>query len=523
MTEPDKEPSVELILNMSVEEDAESSDDENEAMTIAELASESSLKILWDYYLKPTTRENEELPGGMRLRKKRVNCNLLRYKNSDFRQKLHAKILRLKRLGKKEEIRRLLKAMYDHDESMQSGDGPSQLIEEILGQQSNNNEIEVLDYHAVAAMQEHEQENATERRPTEECHENDTPKDLGEISHHDVDGSKHSTCLGTTWKVAKQSENPESYQNRPSEMRREVKGEGVDQVFTTSELEQKPGHTVQNVTQELVGAKASEDSVIASEVIRGLKSTNGAPRKFSSSDNADERDMGQKAVDLHDAQFEDKPSHHNEKKVAGGGSIVSSDTNGDVDNGEMDQFSLAKDDIPSNLSDTDDSVEILNHCSDAAFNWAELDQRPSHQQDVRNVLQEWSSEETCSSAAPSVRNGNLEKNPKGRSQIPQDDTAASNHESSDDSSKMRPGFIDLCDDEDHVCAEVAQKQNGETVMGGGGRKRTQKDAADIISLINNDKEGNQSLTEEDFIDLTQEMESIEHQQQPKVIDLSQED
>ena len=55
----------------------------------------TSYKQLWDYYLKPTNRENEELPSGMILWKRRALCNLLRFKNSLFRQKLHTKILRL--------------------------------------------------------------------------------------------------------------------------------------------------------------------------------------------------------------------------------------------------------------------------------------------------------------------------------------------------------------------------------------------------------------------------------------------
>ena len=50
---------------------------------------------LYDYYLRPITRHNEELPSGMILRKKSATCNLLRYKNSTFRRKLHQKIVSL--------------------------------------------------------------------------------------------------------------------------------------------------------------------------------------------------------------------------------------------------------------------------------------------------------------------------------------------------------------------------------------------------------------------------------------------
>ena len=60
----------------------------------------------------------------MILQQKRALCNLLRFKNSLFRQKLHTKILRLERLGRKAEIHRLLKAINDHYESMHGGDGP---------------------------------------------------------------------------------------------------------------------------------------------------------------------------------------------------------------------------------------------------------------------------------------------------------------------------------------------------------------------------------------------------------------
>mmetsp|Transcript_36805 Transcript_36805/g.64502 ORF Transcript_36805/g.64502 Transcript_36805/m.64502 type:complete len:242 (+) Transcript_36805:1-726(+) len=65
---PDKVPSVELKSNTAVEERTESSDP-NESMTIAEI--ENDYNKLWDYYLKPATRENEELPSGMILRRKR--------------------------------------------------------------------------------------------------------------------------------------------------------------------------------------------------------------------------------------------------------------------------------------------------------------------------------------------------------------------------------------------------------------------------------------------------------------------
>jgi len=112
------------------EEDAESLDS-HENVTIAEI----EYRTLWDYYLKPTTRDKEEIPSGMILRRRTASCNLLRYRNSVFRQLVHRKILRLERSGKKNEINRILKDMYNHDKSMQSGDGPRQLLDEILGQQ----------------------------------------------------------------------------------------------------------------------------------------------------------------------------------------------------------------------------------------------------------------------------------------------------------------------------------------------------------------------------------------------------
>ena len=81
----------------------------------------------------------------MILRKKSTSCNLLRYKHSVFRRKLHRVILRLRRMGRKEEIHRILKDLHDHDISGCNGDGPSKLMKEILQTEDCVEEISVVD------------------------------------------------------------------------------------------------------------------------------------------------------------------------------------------------------------------------------------------------------------------------------------------------------------------------------------------------------------------------------------------
>ena len=90
-------------------------------------------KALWDMYLEPVVRKNEELPSGMHIRQKRAVCSLLRCKTSKFRKKLHAEITRLDRgEGNKDDIHQMLKQMREHDESGAVGDGPPDLLKRIL-------------------------------------------------------------------------------------------------------------------------------------------------------------------------------------------------------------------------------------------------------------------------------------------------------------------------------------------------------------------------------------------------------
>lgn len=122
-----------------------------------DLAKEQEYNKLWDYYLKPPTRENEEMPSGMILRVRKKPCNLLRSKNSVFRHKLHAKIMCLYRQGKRAEIFCLLKSLNEHDETgalSGGGDGPRELLEKILGRQASHEGVEVLDSLAVSALQD---------------------------------------------------------------------------------------------------------------------------------------------------------------------------------------------------------------------------------------------------------------------------------------------------------------------------------------------------------------------------------
>ncbi len=93
---------------------------------------EEDYKSLWNLYLEPKVRKNEELPSGMRIRQKTATCGLLRCKTSQFRKQLHKTIIRLEREGDHEKIHQMLKQMRDHDQRGAAGDGPKELMEEIL-------------------------------------------------------------------------------------------------------------------------------------------------------------------------------------------------------------------------------------------------------------------------------------------------------------------------------------------------------------------------------------------------------
>lgn len=103
---------------------------------------EEEYKTLWDIYLEPKVRKNEELPGGMCLRQKTATCGLLRCKTSTFRKQLHKTIIRLEKKGKKKKILRMLKQMREHDETGAAGDGPEELVKKILNiSDSDNDEV----------------------------------------------------------------------------------------------------------------------------------------------------------------------------------------------------------------------------------------------------------------------------------------------------------------------------------------------------------------------------------------------
>ena len=133
-------------------DDDDESLDEHESMTISEI--QEDYNSLYNYYLKPQVRVNEEIAGsGMILRKKTAQCNLLRFKNSKFRQNLHKQIMALEKIGRKDEIHRLLKELKQFDLSLESGDGPSELMNEILGERRDeDDDVEYLYTESASAL-----------------------------------------------------------------------------------------------------------------------------------------------------------------------------------------------------------------------------------------------------------------------------------------------------------------------------------------------------------------------------------
>ena len=133
----------------ALEESGELSDEPTESMTTAE---EQEYNLLWDYYMKPIVRVNEEVPSGMILRQRTAMCNLLRFKYSRFRRKLHKRIISLEKVGRKHEIYQILKELKLFDSSLDSGDGPSGLMDQILGPQHEDEEVQLLDKAATALV-----------------------------------------------------------------------------------------------------------------------------------------------------------------------------------------------------------------------------------------------------------------------------------------------------------------------------------------------------------------------------------
>ena len=125
------------------EEESDEYEDSDEEELLDEWGELTSTEIkeyesLYNFYMKPAVRVNEEIAAsGMILRKKTATAFLLRSKNSVFRQKLHKKITALEKSGHKDEIYRLLKKMKQFDSSSTStGDGPGDLLDEILGERN---------------------------------------------------------------------------------------------------------------------------------------------------------------------------------------------------------------------------------------------------------------------------------------------------------------------------------------------------------------------------------------------------
>ena len=120
-------------LELSNNNDTETSYDQDE------------YNFLCRYYLEKVIRDKEQLPGGMVLRAKSVQCNLLRYSKCKFRQRLYKEIQRLKKRDDTEEIYRMLKLLHEHDSSGKPGDGPKELIEQILEKiQSDSDDPECI-------------------------------------------------------------------------------------------------------------------------------------------------------------------------------------------------------------------------------------------------------------------------------------------------------------------------------------------------------------------------------------------
>lgn len=107
---------------------------------------EDDYNFLWNYYLHPVKRSKEELPGGMVLRTKSVQCNLLRYSKCQFRRTLFKKIQRLKRDNKNDEIYRMLQMLHKHDVSGAAGDGPEELIAKILERSNTDDNDDDVEY-----------------------------------------------------------------------------------------------------------------------------------------------------------------------------------------------------------------------------------------------------------------------------------------------------------------------------------------------------------------------------------------
>ena len=102
---------------------------------------------LYARYMIPVERTNHEVGGsGMVLRRTTVACNLLRFRASTFRLRLHDRVVLLERWGRRDEALGLLGQLYEHESAGREGEGPEGLMREILGEDYMcDGDVEILD------------------------------------------------------------------------------------------------------------------------------------------------------------------------------------------------------------------------------------------------------------------------------------------------------------------------------------------------------------------------------------------
>ena len=109
--------------------------------------STQSLPPLYSHYMRPVERTNCEVGGsGMVLRRTTVAPNLLRFRASTFRLRLHGRIVMLERWGRVDEALKLLRELHEHEREGREGEGPERLMREILGEDYGaDDDLEILD------------------------------------------------------------------------------------------------------------------------------------------------------------------------------------------------------------------------------------------------------------------------------------------------------------------------------------------------------------------------------------------
>mmetsp|Transcript_4895 Transcript_4895/g.11183 ORF Transcript_4895/g.11183 Transcript_4895/m.11183 type:complete len:1130 (+) Transcript_4895:246-3635(+) len=458
---PERASSMRPNPSTKMEEDIEPLD-QNDSTTIAEI--ENDYKSLWDYYLKPSIRENEELLGsGMILRRRKVLPNLLRFKNSVFRQKLYRRIVRLESLGRKYEIHRILKELKKFDSGMQSGDGPCQLLDEILGPRTGGGDVEVLDASAVSAMRDRK----------ENCDNLAEPSSPGGLAERNGTGEiKGKKSTGVV-------DDPEQQMNAsmPAKIENPLADRGdISQKEVTSPRhdDNRDESSLNETSATNFNSKMAAKSVDAHKIEVGIRKS--PPEMHQNQEFFDlcgDSDIGQvpnikpseldcaaeskKSNDFEVSHKEETPPPHEHEE------------NCDDRSPEMATKTI-------DAQKVDQQKEVIDLCEDDAvyqvstptIKPSELDQMPSHQQQasaIHNVLQESIGEETSTSS--SITKGDVNRSANDHEEMPEDGTPS-----------------------------------------------------DISS-----NEGNQNLVQQpDCIDLTQDFEAENNQaKQPEVIDLSQEE